>query len=247
MLTLINEDRRANGLSELAWDSTAAKAGLRHAQEMARFGYLSHWDLEGHGPDYRYSLAGGLDSVRENVYMYEHSLGGGPTTADEWENLVQQAHQALMESPLHRDNVLAPEHTHAGIGIAYELGSGRLRIAQEFVDRYLRLYSLPRQVSQGSTVTVLGQLESNATSPLLSLAYEPFPEPMSVAELNETDTYESAAEVYDTVPILVDDKGRFGPSALLNYQGRSGLYHVRIWVDTPFGQVLAADTVIEAR
>ena len=247
MLTLINEDRRANGLSELAWDDTAAIAGLRHAQEMARFGYLSHWDLEGHGPDYRYSFAGGMDSVRENVYSYGHSPGGGPISSEGWQTLIRQAQQELMESPMHRDNILAPEHTHVGIGIAYEPASGRLAIAQEFVNRYLTLQPLPHRISLDDESTLAGRLGADATSPLLNLAYEPLPEPMTVAELNATGTYTSPAEIYDSASLTVDDEGRFKQSVVLSYDGRAGLYHIRIWVDTALGQVLAADVVIEVQ
>jgi len=247
MLTLVNQDRRANGLSELAWDGTAASAGLRHAQEMARFGYMSHWNLDGYGPDYRYALVGGLDTVRENVYSYWHSPGGGPTSPEEWQELVHQAQQSLMESPGHRDNILIPEHTHVGIGIAYEPSNGWLAIAQELVDRYVRLQPLPHQVALGDTVAVVGRMESRASNPFLNLAYEPLPSPMTVTALKATGTYSSAAEIYDYVPLAVDDEGRFEQTIELNYEEQPGLYHVRVWVDTALGQVLAADVVVRVQ
>jgi uncharacterized protein YkwD len=245
MLTLINEERRANGLVELAWDVTAASAGLAHAQDMAQLEYLSHWNTEGYGPQHRYAGASGLDAVRENVYMYEHSPGGAPTTPDEWVDLIRQAHQSLMASPGHRDNILAPEHTHVGIGIAYDADTGRLRIAQEFVDRYVTLQPLPRRASLGDGVAISGRIGSDGSDPLLNLAYEPFPEPMGLAELNATGTYSSGVEIYQSLPLAVEADGRFRQQVMLDHEGQFGLYHIRIWVDVDGASVLANDVIVE--
>jgi uncharacterized protein YkwD len=245
MLQLVNEDRRKAGLTEVALDTAATRAGLRHAQNMARYGYLSHWDLDGHGPDYRYSQSGGLDNVRENVYTYQ---GPAPASLEAWKNLIRQAQQSLMESPGHRDNILAPEHTHVGIGIAYNTTQKRLTIAQEFVNRYLHFQLDPASLNRriGDEIVVSGQVLPGATSPLLNMAYEPHPTAMSVAELNETSTYTSPAETYEPFNLAVDEAGRFSQSVTLNKDGLAGLYHIRIWVETPkFGRVMASDVVIE--
>lgn len=245
MFRLVNEDRRKQGLTEIAWDNTAAQAGLRHAQNMARYSYLSHWDLDGHGPDYRYVQAGGLDNVRENVFMYQHS-GPGPASPEAWQDLVRDAQQSLMESPGHRDNILAPAHTHVGIGIAYDASQRWFAIAQEFVDRYVRLNPLPLNKRVGEEIMVSGQVLSGATNPLLNMAYEPLPSAMSVVELGKTSTYSSSAEVYETMLFTLDEAGQFNQAVKLDMNGQAGLYHVRIWVDTPaFGQIMASDIVIE--
>jgi uncharacterized protein YkwD len=246
MLDLINDDRRSNGLSEVGWDDIAANAGLRHAQEMARYDYLSHWDLEGHGPDYRYSMVGGTNCVRENVYI---SSGIAPVTLDDWKELIRQAEQALMESPGHRDNILSPEHTHVGIGIAYETDAagGRLTIAQEFVNKYLTLQPVLHRVSLGSSLTLAGKLGSGLDNPYIDLAYESFPTPMSVEDLNNTDTYVSPAESYDGRPLDVDSSGRFSLDILLDNGGLSGIYHIRISGDTEFGRIMVADIVVEVK
>lgn len=246
-LDLINQDRRANGLSEVAWDSTAAMVGLWHAQEMALFGYLSHWNLEGYGPDYRYSLGGGLDAVRENVYMYTHSSGGGPSSSEGWQRLIRQAQQSLMDSPMHRENILAQEHTHVGVGIAYEPTSGYLAISQEFTDRYLTVDPLPHRLSLGDTIVIKGRLGSGIASALLNLAYEPLPKPMTIEDLNATNAYSSPAQIIATADVQVQKDGSFQYSLVLNSENGPGLYHLRIWVDTAYGQVLASDIVIDAR
>lgn len=246
MHRLINETRKGAGLSEVIWDETAAVAGLRHAQEMAGFGYLSHWNLEGYGPDHRYSFAGGLDSVRENVFLYEHSPGAGPVSADEWKELIQKAHKMFMDSPGHRDNILAPEHTHLGIGIAYDPNAGRLAIAQEFVDRYVALQPLPRRASLGDTISIKGRLLANAESPFLVLAYEPTPQPMTLEALRKTGVYQSPAVVCKSSALLVNDN-QFEGLISLNCNSQSGLYHIQVWVDVNGKRLLAADAIVEVR
>lgn len=247
MIQLINDDRRANGLAEVARDSTAATAGQRHAEEMARFGYLSHWNLDGNGPDYRYNQAGGFDAVRENVYLYQHSPNLAPTSAEDWQTLIRQAEQALMDSPGHRDNILASGHTHIGVGIAYEPTSGSLAIAQEFIDRYLVLQSISKRFSIGDSVTLSGRLDSRGTNPMLNLAYESFPSPLTVTDLKSMGAYESPAQIYEVIKLIPDDKGRFEQTVVLNNNGQPGLYHLRIGVDTHVGSVIAADVVAEVR
>lgn len=251
MHVLVNDDRKSNGRSELGWDSTAASAGLLHAKEMARYNYLSHWDLDGHGPDYRYSMAGGLDYVMENVYIYTHTLGMEPSTMEGWQDLIRQAEQALMDSPGHRANILTPEHTHVGIGIAYESDASgwRLTIAQEFINKYLTLQPVPHRVSLGDTVTISGKVTSgNLSDLLINLAYEPFPAPMSVDALNNTSTYSSPAETYDDMLLDVDSSGRFGQEITLDYSSQPGLYHIRIWGNIESGeQIQVSDIVVEVQ
>ena len=249
MLQLVNDDRRANGFSEVGLDSTATNVGVQHAHEMAQFSYISHWNLEGYGPDHRYSMAGGSNHVMENVYYFEHTPGYGPKSVKEWEERIREAQESLMESPGHRANILTPGHTHLGVGIAYEKSNGRLAIAQEFVDQYVSLTSPAagaRSVSLGGSVTVAGKLNAGASNPLLVLVHEPFPVEMSVAELNETSTY-IPAESYDVLPLDVDSDGRFDTLVPLNHNDQPGLYHIKIQVDTEFGPVTAVDVVIRVQ
>ncbi len=247
MHQLINQDRESHGLSALAWDLTAALAGTSHAREMSSSSYLSHWNKDGYGPDYRYTQKGGLDVVFENVYYYEHSPGAGPTSASDWQDIIREAQSKLMSSLGHQDNILAPEHTHVGVGIDYHLEKGRLSIAQEFVNRYVTLEPVPLGASLGETMTVQGRLLHGASAPLINLAYEAQPASMTAADLNETDTYQSPSEPYDSALPTVDSDGRFEQVITLNYEDQPGLYHVRVWVDTEFGQVLAVDVVITVR
>jgi uncharacterized protein YkwD len=247
MLNLINQDRQANGLKPVLWDKIATLAGLAHADEMARFGYMSHWNLEGQGPDYRYSQAGGLNTVRENVFLYQHSLGTGPASRGDWEALIRKAQQSLMDSPGHRENILAREHTHVGLGIAYNADAGRLTIAQEFVDQYIALQPERRLIPVGEKVTISGRLMAGATMPVINLAYETYPKIMTIDALNATGTYTSPAETYQAIALKTNSDGQFSQPIVLDYKRQTGLYHIRVWVETDHGKTLASDVVVSVQ
>lgn len=244
MLELVNRDRQAAGLNPLEWDETAAQVGQAHAEEMVTHGYLSHWNFLGYGPEHRYFFAGGRDVVRENVYsFYQRYNTGEGVPIEDWEGTIASAQQKLMESPGHRENILQPSHTHVGIGIAYDPKRGELRIAQEFVDRYVAVEPVPGQVSLGGSLEVAGRVLPGASSPLLNLAYEPFPQPMTMEALNTTSTYQSAAETYQAVaPNLQGD--RFAATIRFNATDKPGLYHLRIWVAQSGEQIVASDLIV---
>jgi hypothetical protein len=152
-----------------------------------------------------------------------------------------------MNSPGHRANILKPEHTHVGIGIAYNAVAGRFLVAQEFTNHYVTLQPIPASVLLGGMITLQGKLEPGASAPLVNLAYEPFPQPMSVAELNQTSAYSSPAQTYEAVTLDVDADGKFSRSLKLNHGGQAGFYHVRVWVESQFGKVFVADPIVRVQ
>ena len=235
MFDLINQDRRAQGLSAVQWDDIAASAGASHAREMTTFRYMSHWNLDGYGPEYRYTQAGGLNTSRENVYSYVHSPGAGPKSTQDWDALIQSAEKALMDSPGHRENILDAAHTHVGVGISYDAAAGRLSITQEFVDKYVSVQPLPTAVLLDQTIEINGKLMAGLSNPVINLAYEPLPAPKSVEELNQTDAYTSAAKIYQVLPLRADANGNFFEKISFNNLNQAGLYHIYIGVSDQFG------------
>ena len=236
-MDLINESRREAGLPTVVWDSVAAEAGRRHVVEMAEWGYFSHWNLEGLGPEHRYSRAGGANAVRENL----HALAS-IRPPDDWQAVVRQAHAGLMDSPGHRDNILDPAHTHVGIAIAYSAATGQMRLAQEFTNHYVTLNQwLPLTAERGARLGVDAVIANqNVSNVLLDVAWEALPPPLSVGELNATNTYSSAAESFDTRAV--------GPTFLeevtLDNAGRPGIYHIRIFADINGAQALLMDHAV---
>ena len=103
MLAAINRERRERGLPPLEWCESCADVARAHSRNMYRDGYFSHEDLDGNGPfdrmqaaDIPYGAAG------ENLAL-------APT--------VEEAHEGLMKSPEHRENILRPTFDEIGIGI----------------------------------------------------------------------------------------------------------------------------------
>lgn len=98
----LNRARTVRGLRPLAWDNAAAEVARAHSRDMATHDFLGHRsETTGEAGD-RFKRAGvATIRLRENV-----GRGYGPATI----------HEALMQSPGHRINMLATDVTRVGIG-----------------------------------------------------------------------------------------------------------------------------------
>ncbi len=108
IFALGNQARAQAGVAKLAWDPALAAAALQHCRRMAAEGPISH--RYGGEPDLtsRAAQAGAHFSViEENV-----AVGPSPSAI----------HQAWMQSPGHRENLLNPEVDHVGISVVYSRG-----------------------------------------------------------------------------------------------------------------------------
>jgi len=246
MLVLINEARTNNGLGTVVWDDTASLAGQYHTEEMVQFSFFSHWNRGGLGLDHRYTQVGGQHAVMENLHAFSYTYDNGQgAPIEDWMIVIEDAHTGLMNSPGHRANILDPAHTHVGIGMAYNPETGQFRLAQEFTNQYVRLTQpLPLQVVAGTSVVVQGVFNGGELSrPLLSLAYEPFPAPLSIEALNQTGSYRSAAATLETISIDLN----FDESITLGESGQPGFYHIRLFVDVSGQQALVVNHVVTVR
>jgi uncharacterized protein YkwD len=103
LFELINQSRREAGLGTLAHHNGLMKTARLHSNDMRYRGYFGH----------RSPLFGDLDrrlSAQGVDYAYASENLALSTGAS-------QAHEALMGSPIHRQNLLDPRLTHVGIGI----------------------------------------------------------------------------------------------------------------------------------
>jgi uncharacterized protein YkwD len=113
---LANQARQDTGVEPLQWDEQAAEAARAHAKIMAEKHALSH-QFSGEPPlrDRLGTIGLRFDSAAENVADAESP---------------EEAHQALMNSPPHRQNLLNPKYNTLGIGVA---GSGdQLYVVEDF-------------------------------------------------------------------------------------------------------------------
>ncbi len=129
MLYLTNQDRTAQQNWEetqgrahpLRWDDRLAAAARAHSEDMARAGYLSHEGSDGSMPAQRVS------------YMGIQWLSTGENVARASD--AAEAESLFMDEPKfqqnHRANILNPNYTIVGIGVAKD-SEGTLYITEEF-------------------------------------------------------------------------------------------------------------------
>ena len=112
LFDLVNEERTQRGLDALVWDERLVPVARAHSQEMFTLKYFSHESPTSGSPFDRLKAAG---------VMYSR---GGENLA--YAQSVAVAHQALMGSPGHRENILRPEFTRIGIGLISGGAYGRM-------------------------------------------------------------------------------------------------------------------------
>jgi uncharacterized protein YkwD len=107
-LSLMNQDRAANGVAALAWSASLARVAQYRAQDMLNRNYFSHYDPS----------TGQLAFVE-----LFHLWGISYTTAGEniaWSTNPSMAaiNTMFMNSPEHRGNILNGAYHRAGVGVA---------------------------------------------------------------------------------------------------------------------------------
>ena len=130
MMDMVNTERAKANLGTLQWNSDLADVARAHAAEMRDKNYFSHESptpgLVTHLDRYR---AAGHDSPRviaENIFR----AWGSPKQVALSD--IQSGHEALMQSPGHRANILYRDVTQIGIGIATNT-KGDIWITQMFL------------------------------------------------------------------------------------------------------------------
>lgn len=103
MLELINKERALAGVAPLVIDKELVKIARLKSQDMIDKNYFDH-----NSPTYGDPFTMLKDFGIKYGYAGEN-LAGNQT--------VDKAHEALMNSPGHRKNILSPNYTHVGIGI----------------------------------------------------------------------------------------------------------------------------------
>ena len=149
LLEKANADRAQAGLPPLKVDAGLVKAARAHAAEMAAQNQLSH-QFSGEPPlADRIAATSDLHVKREGENV---AMAGNP----------DQAHQALMASPPHRDNLMSPNFNVAGFGV---IRSGHmLFVAQDFAAS-TPSYSV--QQAQSLVSASVEQLRAQAKMPRL--------------------------------------------------------------------------------
>jgi uncharacterized protein YkwD len=105
----VNRERVTQGVGQLGWNPQLAAKAQAWAQHMADSNTLAHSSLTA-------GVTGSWSTLGENV-----GTGGA----------VGDVHTGFMDSPEHRDNIMAGKYSSMGVGVAQSAG-GRVWVVEEF-------------------------------------------------------------------------------------------------------------------
>ena len=126
-LELTNQDRVRYGLPHLRADSLLSKAAQKHAEDMLRRNYFSHYSPEGKTPSDRFAAVGGRNGAAENLLVLRDSSLIG---AELGFKRLAFFERGWMGSPGHRQNLLDRRYGRFGFGMA--MSGDRLYAVQLF-------------------------------------------------------------------------------------------------------------------
>ena len=119
MLLLVNHERSSRGLLALAWNEQLAQVARLQSRDMWRRQYFAHINPDGADPFAR------LHQANINYLVAGENLALAPNTTI--------AHKGLMDSPEHKDNILASDYSQIGIGVVRNALYGEM-FTQEFTN-----------------------------------------------------------------------------------------------------------------
>ncbi|MFS0671734.1 CAP domain-containing protein [Ornithinibacillus sp. 179-J 7C1 HS] len=106
LFDLTNAARVNHGLSVLTWEEPLRKTARNHSADMAKNNYFSHENLEGQSP---------FDRMAEDAISFR---GAGENLATGQPSSIF-AHEGLMNSLGHRENILKVEYEFLAVGVAF--------------------------------------------------------------------------------------------------------------------------------
>jgi uncharacterized protein YkwD len=106
LFDLTNATRVEKGLNALSWDDQVRDTARKHSLDMAEQNYFSHTNLEGESP---------FDRMGEDQVAFR--TAGENLAYGQLSSIF--AHEGLMNSKGHRENILQPHYEHLGVGVAF--------------------------------------------------------------------------------------------------------------------------------
>ncbi|MBD8005077.1 CAP domain-containing protein [Bacillus sp. Sa1BUA2] len=110
LFDLTNAARVKHGFPALSWDDHVKLTARGHSTDMADKNYFNHENLEGLSP---------FDRLDQDSISY---LAAGENIATGQVSSIF-AHEGLMNSIGHRKNILSPDYTALGVGVAFDSDS----------------------------------------------------------------------------------------------------------------------------
>jgi hypothetical protein len=245
VIELVNRDREEIGLPPVTLDPIATEAAQRHAMDMAKHGFTSHWGTDGSVPEERYTDAGGFQLVQENAACFFDGKAreleeDAEFLPDELRKIERAFIDEVPPHDGHRQNILKPQHTGIGVGLARPAGIDQLCMAQEFTDTYGKYRALPRRARVGERVTIAGELDEPVSFGGIGIARIDLATPLTPAHLNTTSIYQIPAPYvlyfprgYKTPKPVTVNGPRFSLETTLDDRRRAGRYQVSVWGRRP--------------
>lgn len=106
LFDLTNASRVRHGFSILKWDDTVSKTAQKHSTDMAEQDYFSHENKLGKSP---------FDRMQDDNISFRSA---GENLAYGQSSSIF-AHEGLMNSPGHRENILLDTYSHLGVGVDF--------------------------------------------------------------------------------------------------------------------------------
>ena len=118
---LVNQERVKAGLAPLVMDEAVRRVARAHSGDMAERNFFSHVNPDGLNPFQRLDAAG-----------IDYGWAGENIAWNNFADPAQAAVDGWMASPGHRENILRPQFTRTGMGVAPD-GAGGFYFTQVFI------------------------------------------------------------------------------------------------------------------
>lgn len=137
--SLINAERKKQGLSPLIWDAQLGIVARKHSEDMAQRNYFDHTTPEGYGPMDRCRQAGlAPRGCAENIFQCTLAKAdwykNGVLEFTEYytqDDIAALVVNGWMNSPGHRQNILTAFWASEGIGVGIS-SDGKVYITEDF-------------------------------------------------------------------------------------------------------------------
>lgn len=106
LFDVTNAERVSRGLKALTWDDHVRETARNHSEDMAVNNYFDHNNLEGETP---------FDRMKEDNLVFR--IAGENLASGQFSSIF--AHEGLMNSLGHRENILRKDYEYLGVGVAF--------------------------------------------------------------------------------------------------------------------------------
>ncbi|WP_080845888.1 CAP domain-containing protein [Cytobacillus gottheilii] len=106
LFDITNAERVSRGINALTWDDHVRVTARKHSDDMAENNYFDHNNLEGESP---------FDRMKEDNLVFR--IAGENLASGQFSSIF--AHEGLMNSLGHRENILRDDYEYLGVGVAF--------------------------------------------------------------------------------------------------------------------------------